>query len=71
MEKELYRRLLMFVNTEAHYEALVEYSVVRIAILLQQLSTEKNIDRIREIQGAVAEIKRIATLRDEVLTGAK
>lgn len=71
MDKELYRRLLLLVNTEAIYDALVSYSDVRLTTLLQQLSTEKNMERVREIQGSISELRRIHTLRDEVLEGAK
>jgi hypothetical protein len=47
------------------------YANARIEILRDQLETSKDPQRITEIQGALAELRRIKTLRDEVIEGAK
>jgi hypothetical protein len=35
------------------------------------LETTKETDRMREIQGAIAELRRFSTLREEVIKGSK
>jgi len=71
MDKLLFRSLLPLVNDKSHYEILNEYASARIFILLEQLSTEKDMDRVKSIQGAIGELRRIKTLRDEVVAGSK
>lgn len=48
-----------------------EYADTRISTLRDQLETTKSHDRILEIQGSIAELRRIRTLRDEVIKGAE
>lgn len=71
MDKLLFRTFLPLVNDKEHYEILNEYASSRISILLEQLSTEKDMDRVKSIQGAIGELRRIKTLRDEVVAGSK
>lgn len=71
MDKLLYRTLLPLVNDKDSYTILVEYSEARISTLLHQISTEPDMDKVKSIQGAIRELRRIKTLRDEVIAGAK
>lgn len=71
MDKQFYRSLLPLVNDPDHYALMQEYASARIASFLKQLETAKDIERIREIQGAIAELRRFKTLQDEVRKGAE
>jgi hypothetical protein len=71
MNRQDYRALLLLVNTKEQYSLLKEYADKRIATLLTQLSTETDMDRVKRTQGAVAELRKIETLRDEVIKGAE
>tara|TARA_R110000764_G_C10702610_1_gene345496 strand:+ start:264 stop:479 length:216 start_codon:yes stop_codon:yes gene_type:complete len=71
MNRQDYRALLLLVNTKEQYSLLKEYADKRIATLLNQLSTETDMDRVKRIQGAVAELRKIGTLREEVIKGAE
>jgi len=71
MTRQDYRALLLLVNTKEQYSLLKEYADKRIATLLTQLSTETDMDRVKRTQGAVAELRKIETLRDEVIKGAE
>ena len=52
-------------------DLLHEYVSVRIAAYHQQLENTKDHQRILEIQGAIAELRRFKTLRDEMIKGAE
>ena len=71
MNKELYRSLLPLVNDKNHFEIIQEYAEARINLLRSLLETTKDHHRILEIQGAIVELRRFATLRDEVIKGAE
>jgi hypothetical protein len=71
MDQKLYRSLLLMVNTKATFTLMQEYASVRIAQYHAFLENEKNHDRVLEIQGAIKELRRIKTLRDEVIKGAE
>ena len=45
---------------------LVKYAEYRLDILRQHLENEKNLQKVSEIQGSIAEIKRLFTLKNEV-----
>ena len=66
MDTNVARSVLPFVNDVHHYEGFLSYVECRLDILRSFLEKEKDIDRIREIQGSIAELKRLRTLRDEV-----
>ena len=59
------------VNTKETFSLLKSYAAARIEQPLIQLSIETDMDKIKRIQGAVAELRRIKTLRDEVIKGAE
>lgn len=71
MDKILYKLLLPLVNDKSCYNILQEYAEARVANLLQQLSTERNMDNVVRIQGAITELRRFSTLREETVEGAK
>jgi len=71
MDKQDFRALLLLVNTKAQYSLLKEYAAKRIDLLLAQISTELDMDRVKRMQGSIAELRRIETLRDEVIKGAE
>lgn len=71
MDKQFYRGLLPLVNDKDQYSSLKDYAKARIWQFHHLLETTKDHHRILEIQGAIAELKRIETLRDEVIKGAE
>jgi hypothetical protein len=71
MNQQDYRSLLLLVNTKDQYSLLTEYADKRIQILHSQISTETDMDRVKRIQGSIAELNRLKTLRDEVIKGAE
>jgi len=71
MDKEFYRNLLILVNDKDQFNCLQDYAEIRINLLLQQLSTERDMDTIVRFQGAIAELRRFSTLREETLKGAE
>lgn len=71
MNQQDYRSLLLLVNTKDQYSLLKEYADKRIKILQSQISTETDMDRVKRIQGSIAELNRLKTLRDEVIKGAE
>ena len=64
---EFFREILPLVNDKALYTILKSYVDFRIGILSQFLEREKDVDRIRELQGAIAELRRFHTLREEAI----
>jgi hypothetical protein len=71
MDKKFYKAMLSFVNDKKQMDLLLEYTLGKIAMLHGQLETTKDHNRVLEIQGAIAELRRFRTLRDEVIQGAK
>ena len=71
MDKNLYRNLLPLVNNKAAMLLLQEYATSRISYMHGLLEITKDQSRILEIQGAIAELRRFDTLKDEVKERAK
>ena len=71
MDKTFYRAMLPLVNDKKQMDLLLEYTLVKIALLQVQMETTKDHSRIIEMQGAIAELRRFRTLRDEVIRGSK
>ena len=71
MDKKFCRDILLMVNQKDTYEMLQVYVEYRIATLREQLENAHDIDKMRQIQGSIRELKRFKTLRDEIVTGAK
>lgn len=71
MKKETARRLVKVVNDPYFMEDFSAYVEDRIETLRDWLDTEKVPQKIYEYQGAIAELKKFRTLRDEVLKEVK
>jgi len=71
MKKEQYRELLPLVNDHDSMTRLALYAEHRLEVLRSYLETQKEPTKIYELQGAIAELRRIATLRDEVQSNSK
>jgi len=71
MDKKFYRTLLLLVNDKDTMDRVHEYVDARIEVLRDQLETSQSEDRIPVLQGAIRELRRLKTLRDEVIKGAE
>lgn len=71
MDRDLCRLLLLLVNEKDNMDRLQAYAEARIEQHRNNLEKQKDRDRILEVQGAIAELRRLATLRDEVIKGAE
>lgn len=69
LDKYLARNLIPLVNT--NNDALLEYAMYRLGFLRNELETLVEINDILRIQGQIKELRRLITLRDEVLEDAK
>ena len=70
-QKEKCQGLLPLVNDAAHYEILQMYVEDRLSVLRGFLETQKEHSKILEIQGAIAELRALQSLREHALEGAK
>ncbi|QIG69474.1 hypothetical protein EVB79_104 [Rhizobium phage RHph_N3_13] len=66
MNKELARDLAPIVNNKLNYDALLAYMDFRIEELKNRLVSATNMEEVKSIQGAIYEIGRLKSLRDEV-----
>lgn len=71
MDKAQYRKLLLLVNDRDQMNLLQEYVASRVEGFRDLLEKQKDPQRILEIQGAITELRRFKTLRDEVIKGAE
>lgn len=71
MNKEIAKALLPIVNDNFTMETFDKYVVYRIYVLRASLETLADINEIRKVQGAIQELKRMVSLRDEVLQELK
>ena len=71
MKKEVAKKLLKLVNVKSNTDLLEFYARERVQILYRQMEQLASVDEIRQIQGAIREIKRLITIRDEVIEKAK
>ena len=71
MDKQFYRSLLILVNNKDHMDLLHKYASARIDQFHLQLENTKEHQRVLEIQGSIAELRRFKTLRDEIIKGAE
>jgi hypothetical protein len=66
MNKKHAEKLLGLVNSKSNMDALVFYTDLRIDYLKEQLVNASTIEDVRRFQGAIEELKRFKTLREEV-----
>ena len=71
MDKQFYRTLLLLVNDKDVMTKVHSYVTARIEVLRNQLEITQDIETICAIQGAIRELRRLETLRDEVIKGAE
>jgi hypothetical protein len=71
MEKVLAKKILPLVNDVEKYPLVQDYIDNRIETMRNFLENTKDHDKIMEVQGAIAELRRFQTLRDQALEGAK
>lgn len=71
MEKVLAKKILPLVNDVEKYPLLQEYIDNRVETMRNFLENTKEHDKVLEVQGAIAELRRFQTLRDQALEGAK
>lgn len=67
MTKDQYRELLPLVNDGQSYGLLKKYAEYKIEVLRGYLENQKEPTKIYELQGAIAELRRIATDRKSVV----
>jgi hypothetical protein len=71
MDKQFYRTLLILVNDKDVMDKVHSYATARVEVLRNQLEITQDIETICAIQGAIRELRRLETLRDEVIKGAE
>ena len=71
MRKEVAKKLLKLVNVKSTMDLLELYMNERIHVLHRQVEQLPDINDIRQAQGAIKELRRLQTLRNEVIAGAK
>jgi hypothetical protein len=71
MEKDTARKILPLVNDVDKYPLLQDYIENRIETMRNFLENTKDHQKVLEVQGAIAELRRFQTLRDQALEGAK
>lgn len=63
--------LLPVVNDQHDMVALQSYAAYRISELHRQLEHTSNINEVFSLQGAIAEMRRIALLREEAIQNSR
>lgn len=71
MEKKIAKDILPLVNNTEQYPLLQVFVESRIETLRSYLENTKEHNKILEIQGAIAELRRFQTLREQAIEGAK
>jgi len=68
MDKNVAKAILPVINEKEKYNLFLLYVEDRIEILRGFLEREKDPQRVREVQGAIAELRKFFTLREEAQT---
>ena len=71
MDKALCRALLMLVNDKKQLDLIHQYAEAKIQQHHRQLEKAVTHIDVAKIQGAITELRRFKTLRDEVIRGAE
>ena len=71
MIKELAKQMLPLVNTKKNTDILELYMNYRVDELHKLLEQHEDMYNINKAQGAIQEIRRLKTLRDEVIARAE
>lgn len=68
MITEVAKKLLPLVSVKKNTDILESYMEYRVAELHKLLEQHEDIYRINKAQGAIQEIRRLKTIRDEVIS---
>lgn len=68
MEKEIARSVIQFTADKEAYELILEYVNSRIEYHKNALANALTLDDVRKSQGAIRELSRMVTLRDEAIS---
>jgi len=71
MDTKQAKSLAPLVNNKEALDSLIFYAELRIEDNRKYLETAKSFEQVKEYQGAIREMKRFITLRDEVVERAK
>jgi glutaredoxin-related protein len=71
MDKDTARAILPLVNDLERYDLLQSYVRARIEVLRGYLESTKELNKVLEIQGSIAELRRFQTLREQAVEGSK
>ena len=71
MQKEVAKKLMPLATSPELYPILQLYVEDRIETMRGYLENTKEHTKILEIQGAIAELRRFQTLREQAIEGAK
>lgn len=71
MDKDVAKSLLPLVSDRNTVQDLVKYAEYRISTAKNALATAKNFEEVLALQGAIRELTRLMTLKDEVHEAAK
>jgi len=71
MDKDTARAILPLVNDLERYDLLQSYVRARIEVLRGYLENTKELNKVLEIQGSIAELRRFQTLREQAVEGSK
>ena len=71
MITEVAKKLLPLVNVKKNTDILEAYMEYRVSELHKLLEQHEDIYKINKAQGAIQEIRRLKTLRDEVISKAE
>lgn len=67
MNRKEAENYVVLVNSKPHLDALEKYANYRTEVLKNNLLLATSIEEVRKLQGAVEELSRFKTLRQEVL----
>jgi hypothetical protein len=71
MEKQLAKKLMPLATSPELYPLMQMYVEERIETMRGYLENTKDHGKLLEIQGAIAELRRFQTLREQAIEGAK
>jgi hypothetical protein len=71
MEKQLAKKLMPLATSPELYPLMQMYVEERIETMRGYLENTKDHVKLLEIQGAIAELRRFQTLREQAIEGAK
>lgn len=71
MEKHIAKGLLPLVNDVDHYSLLQGYVDYRINVLRGFLEVTRDHHKLTELQGAIAELRKMQMLKEDAHQGAK